>query len=422
MNASIEDATTALLKFNESYPSISAETVEELIRRRLFHLPTPEHWRFGDEYNGTTRRIDGRKWNRPDNSGEEWHKLIGLDDVVRNDRKHVFFVIEGSTDALAAAEFAHRLGILPQIGIACAIGSGYRPIQDEMEQLRGRRVVVIGDNDAVGIETIQIVSRALAEGGVDHVVFDYSDMPTGCKDFYDALTKLDSCVPGYKVFPTLSSTTFFSSSLPSYCSTVQLFNCSTQETGEVIGVTIEQFVAPYAVTQKGTGNRKSFDLARAVKTTNANITMNELTAIFDQWFSKSLPFLPKDADRDQSLATFMRQLTRVRFMDSSLKAACVRARSAPPPLVPALDGNVEATMLAALCRELQRDAGGRAFICPVNVVQQFLNLRWPVQARWVLHQLELNGVIECVDRGTPNTTGKKGKATMWRYKLPIDQQ
>jgi hypothetical protein len=214
----------ALLKFNESHPSISAEAVEELTRRGLFHLPSAEHWRFADESNGTTRRLDGRKWNLADNSGSDWHKLIGLDDVVRNDRKHVFFVIEGSKDALAAAEFAYRLGILPQIGIVCALGSGYRPIASELEQLRGRRVVVIGDNDHVGIETTWIVSRALSGASVEHVVFDYSDMPTGCKDLYDLLTKLDSCVPGYKVFPTLSSTTFFPPLSPP---TIQLFNHST---------------------------------------------------------------------------------------------------------------------------------------------------------------------------------------------------
>jgi hypothetical protein len=35
------------------------------------------------------------------------------------------------------------------------------------------------------------------------------------------------------------------------------------------------------------------------------------------------------------------------------------------------------------------------------------------------HQLECNGVIECVDRGALNSPGKKGKPTMWQYRLPI---
>ena len=107
-------------------------------------------------------------------------------------------------------------------------------------------------------------------------------------------------------------------------------------------------------------------------------------------------------------------------MLGSLKAACERARTTPAPFIPAIDGNTEANTVAALCRELQRDAGERGFICPVNVVQQFLSLRWPAQAHWLLHQLELNGVIECADRGAPNAPGKKGKPTLWRYRLPLD--
>jgi hypothetical protein len=77
-------------------------------------------------------------------------------------------------------------------------------------------------------------------------------------------------------------------------------------------------------------------------------------------------------------------------------------------------------MLASLCRELQREAGERSFICPVNVVQRFLNRRFPEEANRLLHQLERHKVIECVDRGAPNKVGVKGKPTFWRYKLPLD--
>jgi hypothetical protein len=69
-------------------------------------------------------------------------------------------------------------------------------------------------------------------------------------------------------YPSISS--FFSSLFPSHGSTVQPFNSSTQETDTqgLIAVTIEQFVAPHLLTKTGMGNRKSFDLARAIKTTN----------------------------------------------------------------------------------------------------------------------------------------------------------
>jgi hypothetical protein len=353
---------------------------------------------------------------------------------------YVLFVIEGSKDALAAAELAFRFGILEHVGIICALGSGYRAIATEIEQLCSRRVELIGDRDAAGVETTRIISRALEYAGVDHSTWDWSDWADkDDKDLFDVLTTIDSHRgAGLKLFracrvgegdqisatgtPTPLFFSFFSSFPPFNGSTVQRFNCSTQgtEAEGIIGVTIEQFIAPHAVTKSGTGNRKSFDLARAIKTANANMAMSDITTIFDEWFARSRLFLPRDADRDKSFQTFLKQLTRVRFMASSLKAACERARTAPAPFIPALDGNSEATTVATLCRELQRDAGERGFICPVSVVQQFVNLRWPAQAHWLLHQLELNGVIECVDRGAPNTPGKKGKSTIWRYRFPLD--
>ena len=421
-------------KFTKAYPSISVGTVDELVRRRLFHW-SGDYWRFGDENNGTTRRLDGQKFTRADNSGAAWHKLIGLGDVISYDRKYVLFAIEGSKDALAAAELAHRFRVLAEVGIICALGSGYRPIASELQQLHGRRVGLIGDRDAAGVETTRIVCRALEQADIEHGIWGWANCAEKAgKDLFDVLTTMDSGARSeLKVFPSgpvlpdnpisyPSISSFFSSLFPSHGSTVQPFNSSTQETDTqgLIAVTIEQFVAPHLLTKTGMGNRKSFDLARAIKTTNTNMTMSEITTIFNEWFARSRLFLPRDADRDKSFQIFLKQLTRVRFMSSSLKAACERARTAPPAFIPALDGNTEATTVAALCRELQRDAGERGFICPVNVVQQFVNLRWPAQAHWLLHQLELNGVIECVDRGAPNLPGKKGKSTIWRYKLPLD--
>jgi hypothetical protein len=103
-----------------------------------------------------------------------------------------------------------------------------------------------------------------------------------------------------------------------------------------------------------------------------------------------------------------------------LEAACERARTGKVPFIAARDGDINIAKLAALCRELQRDAGARPFICPVNVVQEFLGLRWPSQANYLLYVLEDEGVIECIDRGAPNKPGKKGKPTLWRYKFPLD--
>lgn len=131
--------------------------------------------------------------------------------------------------------------------------------------------------------------------------------------------------------------------------------------------------------------------------------------------------LPPDADESESLQTFYRQLKRVRFTEPALKAACERGRCARPPFIPARDGDEELAKLAALHRELQRDAGDRPYICPVNVAQAFLNLRWPSQANYLNHVLEEEKVIECVERGAPNKPGQKGKPTFWQYRLSLDE-
>ena len=98
-----------------------------------------------------------------------------------------------------------------------------------------------------------------------------------------------------------------------------------------------------------------------------------------------------------------------------------RARMAKLPSIPSLDYNSDAIKLAALCRELQRQQGERPFICPVNKAKEHLQLRWPSQANYLLHLLERERVVECVERGSPNRSGVKGKTTFWRYKLPFDE-
>ena len=409
MNTASTDARSLLLK---SFPCISEETIKELERRRLSHISQGQ-WRFGDENNGTTRRFRTKKWKRADNSGSDWHKLIGLNDVIQNDRRRVIFVIEGSKDALAAAELARRHGILPEVGIVCALGSGYRPIPAELQQLKGRSVLLIGDNDAAGMNTTRIVCSALKDTAVDHEVWDWSNCPH--KDLYEFLAAVDAAG---KQFSAPHICTFFFSPLPSYSSTVQPFNCSTTQTP---GLSEEEklgIVYPFIVTERGTGNFMSFQLARAIK--NQKLSLKEIEEVFHLWFTKSLPLLPPDANEAESLKTFYRQLKRVRFTASGLEAACERARNGKVPFIPARDGDIEIANLAALCRELQRNSGDRPFICPVNVVQKFLRLRWPSQANYLLHTLEDEEVIECVERGLPNRRGQKGKSTLWHFKLPLD--
>jgi hypothetical protein len=423
------DHTTKLAQLNGC---ISTDTLEELVSRALLHF-SDDHWRFGDDNNGTRRRLDGKPWRvngeqvkaLADTKGAEWHQLIGLDDVVTNDRPYALLTIEGSKDALAAADLAFRIGALSETGIMCALGSGYRSIPSELHKLAGRWVGVIGDNNEEGIKTAQLVSFALNTAGVDHMVWDWSKCETKAGDFFEFWA--DCILKEVKSFKSpfvrLLKGTFLSPSSPSECSRVQEFKSSSPETRQIVAsITDDEklgIVSPYIVIKKGSGNSMSFQLARKIKV--MKLDMKDIDEIHGLWFAESRPHLPPDADEAKSLQTFYRQLKRVRFTDSALKAACERARKAKPPFLPAHDGNEELAKLAALHRELQRDARDRPYICPIGVVVEFIPVRWRSQAAWLTHVLEEEGVIKCVDRGTPNKVGVKGKPTCWRYVLPLDQ-
>ena len=100
--------------------------------------------------------------------------------------------------------------------------------------------------------------------------------------------------------------------------------------------------------------------------------------------------LPADADEEKTLRKFYGQLRPANYLK-----------------------------VAALNRELQRDAGDRPYICPVNKITGFLQLKYPEQANWIQHQLEKADVIHCVGRGEPHRQGRRGKSTLWRYLRPL---
>jgi hypothetical protein len=422
------DHTTQLAQL---FGCISTDTLDELVSRDLLHF-NDDHWRFGDDNNGTRRRLDGKKWRLksgeqvkafPDNSSAEWHRLIGLDDVVRNDRKYLLLAIEGSKDALAAADFAFHIGALSETGIMCALGSGYRPIPSEMHKLAGRWVGLIGDNDEAGIETTQIVSFALNTAGVEHHVWDWGRCRTNARDFFSFWADcIEKEVKSFSdPFVKTLSGTVFSPSPPSSCSSPLVFSSSSPQTTGLTDDEKAGIVAPFIVSKRGTAHSKSFLLARAIRTKYRNLNMNNMKEVFGLWFAKSQPHLPPDADEEQYLQKFFDQLQRVRFTDTALQAACERAIRAKPPFIAAHDGNEELAKLAALHRELQRDARDRPYICSIGVVVEFVPVRWRSQAGYLTHLLEEEGVIECIDRGLPRKPGQQGKPTYWRYKLPLDQ-
>jgi hypothetical protein len=144
---------------------ISPHAVTEAVRRGLVRFEKHRRvacWRFGDTQNGCLRRLDGLPFEingqrvkaEAETRGEEWHRLIGLDDVFTNDRREILLVTEGSKDALAALHFADAEGRLSSMGLVTALGTGVTLCVDDLEKLRGRRLRIFGDTDTAGQETV----------------------------------------------------------------------------------------------------------------------------------------------------------------------------------------------------------------------------------------------------------------------------
>src|SRR5205807_7947412 len=113
---------------------ISPNAIKEAVRRSLLIFKKYRDvacWRFGDMRNGCLRRLDGQPFDingqcvkaEAETKGDSWHRLIGLDDVLANDRREILLTPEGSKDSLAALHFADAEDTLSQIGVVAALGS-----------------------------------------------------------------------------------------------------------------------------------------------------------------------------------------------------------------------------------------------------------------------------------------------------------
>ena len=159
-------------------------------------------WRFGDARNGCLRRLDGNPFKingecvkaKAETKGESWHRLIGLDDVVANDRREILLVVEGSKDGLAALHFAHVEGRLLSIGLTVALGAGVTLCASDVEKFRGRSVRIFGDADTTGQQAVSRIANQLLQVAEEVQIFNLAGLHceegSPVKELFD-LTRID---------------------------------------------------------------------------------------------------------------------------------------------------------------------------------------------------------------------------------------
>jgi len=454
---------------------ISPQAISEAVRRGLVSFKKyrgARCWRFGDERNGCLRRLDGQPFQingkrvkvAAETRGEAWHRLIGLDDVSRNDRREILLVIEGSKDALAALHFADVEGVLSRIGLVTALSASVNPLADDLEKFHGCRVRIFGDADAAGEDAASRIAQRFLPIATEVQIFNLTDLNredgAPVEDLFDLtrigyddfennrdlwnVTDLGSRGPRVSVMERQSA--FFSpSSNHPFLLTKTAASCqhdlpvtkdNLRSTNDHQGwrgeekrkISIESLleIADSVVChEKGKAHSLQFELARQVRrfeTEHVRLSNNELRRIHRRWFSASTA-LPMELTEVESFGDFIDRLRKVRIIPGTtgdtLLLAKERALSLPLPAIPGfIDAPDSMRKIAALHRELQRASNSAPHFCTAEDAREFAGLKHKIEAHRIQSRLadDRMGVLRCVKRGDPH---KGGRPTLWLFLLPI---
>jgi hypothetical protein len=449
---------------------ISPHAVNEAVRRGLISFKKRRGvacWRFGDNHNGCVRRLDGQPFEikrKPvkavaETRGDAWHRLIGLDDVLENDRYEILFSPEGSKDALAAFHLADAEGRLMDVGVVAALGSAVKPTPDDVEKLRGRRIRIFPDVDAAGRNAAARIAQAIATLAAEVQIFDlaclYRDNGEPVKDLFDvtridyddfeanrclwSITDLDS--KGERVKTILGRICFSDFSkiisskqefLPSPPSPPHVspeshgFPVYPVSSSQELEKELEELAEGNACTERDTARKRRWklvcDLTAVEKGISRKLTADELMRTFDKWYKASAPYLDPEKSRDNYLAAFLAELGKVRVPtgeEEALKKALTCVVTAPVfelPIVPGIADAPESwRRLTALHRELaHQSANGTSFLSCRDAAKAHHCLNKD-SANTINRALDRLSVIKLVHVGD---SWPGGNASEFRYLLP----
>jgi hypothetical protein len=438
---------------------ISPDAISEAVRRGLVSFKKHRRvacWRFGDTQNGCLRRLDGLPFEingqrvkaEAETRGKEWHHLIGLDDVLANDRREVLLIIEGSKDALAALHFADTEGRLSDVGVAAALGAGVNLRTEDIEKISGRRVRIFGDADTTGQETVYRVGKQLVAAADEVQIFSLAGLHCQngslVKDLFDlsridcddfeanrdlwSVTDLDSKGERVSVLRNGNEFSFSPSPLPHVSPESHGFLAYPVSSSQQSGKELENLAKRNACTGRNTAKKRRWkllqDLAAVQKRIGRELSPEELIKAFDQWHSASQPYLDPKKTRDDYLAMFLGEFGKVRVPTGegeALRKALEHVSTLPVLALPILPGITETPeswrrLAAVHCELARQSANGTYFLSCRDAAKAHQGLNKD-SALSVNRALERLGAIKCERVGDPRPGGK---ASEFRYLLPLN--
>ena len=438
---------------------ISRKAVREAMRRGFVtfkkHRRVPS-WRFGDKRNACFRRLDGEPFHingervkaEAETRGDAWHRLIGLDEIVKNDRREVLLVTEGSKDALAALHFADAEGTLTSVGVIAALGSGITLCPEDVEKFRGRHVRIFGDTDAAGQDAVTRVAKQLLPAADEVQIFSLSGLHCqdgafvtdlfdvtriDCDDFEAnrdlcSVTNLNSKGKRVTVLKKEPEFSFLPSPLPHVSPESHGFPVYPVSNCQGLGKELQALARRNACVARDSARTRRWklmqDLAAVQKRIERELSADELLKTFDEWYCASLRHLDPNKTRDDYLAKFFAELGKVRVptgegeaLGKSLEHVSTLSVLELPTLPEMVDAPESWRRLAAVHRELARQsANGIYFLSCRHAAKVHPRLNKDL-ALSVNRALERLGVIKCERVGDPRPGGK---ASEFRYLLPLD--
>jgi hypothetical protein len=434
---------------------ISPQAIEEAARRGLVSFKKHRRvvcWRFGDKHNGCLRRLDGQplKINgkhakaEAETRGGAWHRLIGLDDVLANDRRDILLIVEGSKDALAALHFGDAEDRLSQIGVVAALGTGVKLLSDDVKGFSGRRVRIFGDADTAGQDAAARIGQQLASVAEEVQIFNLGGLHCGdgspVKDVFDlsridyddfeanrdlwSVTDLESKGQRVTVVTKEHELSFSPTPLRHVSPESHGFPVYPVSNSQELEKELEELAKNDACTVHDTARKRRFkllrDLAAVEKRISRKLRPDELMKTFDEWHRTSQPHLDPKKARDDYLGAFLAERGKVRVPTGggeALKIALARISTSRLPELPGIpDPPKSWRKLAALHRELARQsANGTYFLSCRDAAKAHPDLNKD-SANNINRALEQLGVISFVRVGDSRPGGK---ASEFRCLMPL---